>query len=60
MKSVFPPRKVISDSEKRFNNPKGEPVGPFTGRCPYCHSKDLWDDNLAYGCNNCKAVLGTN
>ena len=37
-----------------------EPTGHFTGRCVHCGSKDLWDDNLAYGCNCCKALLGTN
>lgn len=29
-------------------------------KCPYCGSKDLWDDNLAYGCRSCKAFLGGN
>lgn len=45
---------------KRQNNPRNEPTGPFTGRCPRCGSNDLWDDNLAYGCNKCGALLGTN
>ena len=45
---------------RAINNPKNEPTGHFTGRCKYCGSKDLWDDNLAYGCNCCKALLGTN
>lgn len=48
---------------RKRNNPEGEPVGPFTGRCKYCHSSDLWDDNLAYGCNGCNgcgALLGSN
>ena len=22
--------------------------------CPSCNSHDLWDDNLAWGCNKCK------
>lgn len=35
------------------NNPRNEPTGHFTGRCGKCGSSDLWDDNLAYGCNNC-------
>jgi uncharacterized protein (DUF983 family) len=48
------------DILKRQNNPHNEPTGPFTGRCPCCGSKDLWDDNLAYGCNKCGALLGTN
>lgn len=48
------------DLMKRRNNPHGEPTGPFTGRCPHCGSKNLWDDNLAYGCNQCGALLGTN
>lgn len=39
------------------NNPKNEPVGHFTGRCFHCGSGDLWDDNLAYGCNCCGALL---
>jgi hypothetical protein len=43
-----------------INNPKNEPTGHFTGRCKHCGSKDLWDDNLAYGCNFCKALLGSN
>ena len=30
------------------------------GKCPHCGSKDLWDDNLAYGCRSCKAILGGN
>ena len=42
------------------NNPQNEPVGHHTGRCAYCGSKDLWDDNLAYGCNDCHALLGGN
>ncbi len=42
------------------NNPDREPVGIFTGRCRHCHSSDLWDDNLAYGCNCCGALLGSN
>lgn len=42
------------------NNPDHEPVGPFTGRCARCGSSDLWDDNLAYGCNKCGAILGGN
>lgn len=45
---------------RRRNNPNNEPSGPYTGRCPHCGSNDLWDDNLAYGCNECHAILGTN
>jgi hypothetical protein len=45
---------------RRVNNPHNEPVGHFTGRCGHCGSKDLWDDNLAYGCNCCGAFLGGN
>lgn len=37
------------------NNPQGEPVGHFTGRCMRCGSKDLWDDNMIYGCDCCGA-----
>jgi hypothetical protein len=42
------------------NNPNREPVGPHTGRCEHCGSDNLWDDNLAYGCNSCGALLGSN
>lgn len=41
----------------RINNPNGEPVGHFTGRCFKCGSNDLWDDNMHYGCNKCGAFL---
>lgn len=42
---------------QRVNNPHGEPMGHFTGRCKVCGSNDLWDDNLHYGCNACGAFL---
>lgn len=45
---------------RRKNNPEGKPVGHHTGRCAHCGSDDLWDDNLAYGCNQCGAILGGN
>jgi hypothetical protein len=45
---------------RRRNNPQNKPVGPFTGRCAHCGSTDLWDDNLAYGCRCCGAMLGGN
>lgn len=45
---------------RQRNNPNNQPVGDFTGRCAHCGSDDLWDDNLAYGCNCCKALLGGN
>ncbi len=32
-----------------------EPRGHYTGRCGKCGSKDLWDDNSAYGCNSCSS-----
>lgn len=53
----------LEESEKQDirlrNNPNKEPVGHFTGRCKRCHSKDLWDDNSAYGCSCCKAIYFT-
>lgn len=53
-----------SESELRQlrvrNNPNNAPAGHHTGRCYYCHSTDLWDDNLAYGCNCCGALLNDN
>lgn len=56
--------KYISGSEleqaRLKNNPKRKPVGPFTSRCAHCGSDNLWDDNLAYGCNDCGAMLGGN
>lgn len=48
------------DQLRAQNNPQGEPVGAFTGRCAHCGSQDLWDDNLAYGCHTCGAILGGN
>jgi hypothetical protein len=45
---------------RRQNNPNGEPVGHYTGRCAHCGSSDMWDDNLAYGCNCCGALLAGN
>ena len=48
------------DQKRLRNNPKNEPVGHFTGRCGHCGSDNLWDDNLAYGCKDCGAILGGN
>lgn len=50
---------VQDKAAMRRNNPKGEPVGHFTGRCYQCGSKDLWDDATAYGCNACDALYMT-
>lgn len=47
-------------AERAKNNPGNEPTGHFTGRCKHCGSRDLWDDNLAYGCNACGSLLNTN
>ena len=62
--SIFKPLLPRSESElgalRRRNNPDDKPVGPFTGRCAHCGSKNLWDDNLAYGCRDCGALLGGN
>ena len=63
-RSIFKPN-IPSDKQdlarlRRQNNPNNEPTGAFTGRCPHCGSGDLWDDNLAYGCNSCHAMLGGN
>ena len=63
-RSIFKPKLPSSPVElanlRRKNNPASEPVGNFTGRCAHCGSSDLWDDNLAYGCNSCHAMLGGN
>lgn len=48
------------DRLRQSNNPEGKPVGHYTGRCAHCGSADLWDDNLAYGCNACGAMLAGN
>ena len=45
--------------QRKKNNPNNEPAGHYTGRCGACHSKDLWDDATAYGCNACGAVYFT-
>jgi len=45
---------------RKSNNPNNERVGHFTGRCGHCGSSSLWDDNLAYGCNSCGALLSGN
>lgn len=45
---------------RRKNNPNNKPTGHFTGRCSCCGSDDLWDDNLAYGCNHCGTFLNGN
>lgn len=47
-------------AERVRNNPQGAPAGDFSGRCAACHSTDLWEDNLAYGCNHCGVLLATN
>jgi len=60
------PSKVLKDNPvkvdelRKRNNPNNEPTGNWTGRCPHCGSNNLWDDNLAFGCNGCGALLGTN
>ena len=63
--SIFKPNLPTNNSRdlddlRRKNNPNNEPVGDFTSRCRHCGSKNLWDDNLAYGCNDCGAMLGGN
>ena len=59
---TFEPR-VTDESTLKImraeNNPHGLPVGHFTGRCSNCHSRNLWDDNSAYGCNDCGAIFFT-
>lgn len=60
---IFRPSVRTSDElerQRRQNNPHRQPVGHFTGRCAHCGSTDLWDDNMAYGCNKCGAFLGGN
>lgn len=62
--SIFKPKLPASPGGlaalRRKNNPDDQPVGHHTGRCAHCGSDDLWDDNLAYGCNGCSAMLGGN
>jgi hypothetical protein len=62
--SILPPR-LPSDPKdlaalRAKNNPNAEPVGHHTGRCAHCGSNNLWDDNLAYGCKSCGALLAGN
>lgn len=63
-RSIFKPRLPSDANElsklRQRNNPENKPVGHYTGRCAHCGSSDLWDDNLAYGCNSCGAMLGGN
>lgn len=63
-RSIFKPKLPDNDLDlrelRRRNNPDNKPVGDHTGRCAHCGSNDLWDDNLAYGCNSCGAMLGGN
>lgn len=63
-KSIFKPslpsnKFELSELRKR-NNPNDDQVGHFTGRCAHCGSSDLWEDNIAYGCNSCGAMLASN
>ncbi len=41
---------------RRENNPAGRPTGDCTGRCWRCGSRNLWTDNLAYGCHDCGMI----
>ena len=63
-RSIFKPKLPSDPYElqklRKRNNPGNQPVGDFTGRCAHCGSNNLWDDNLAYGCNSCGAMLGGN
>jgi hypothetical protein len=52
------PYPIVYPGKYQSLNPNNEPTGHYTGRCHKCGSKDLWDDNLAYGCNSCGAFLG--
>ena len=63
MDKKLPPRWLPDRLElpkREFNprNPNNEPTGHYTGRCRKCGSNNLWDDNLAYGCNDCGSFLG--
>jgi len=44
---------------RKVHNPNDEVVGPFTGRCTNCASRDLWtaDNMLDYGCSCCGAYF---
>lgn len=63
-RSIFKPKLPEHPSDlarlRKKNNPNNEPVGHYTGRCAHCGSSNLWDDNLAYVCNDCGAMLGGN
>ncbi len=60
--SKLPTRKTEAELVvmRQRNNPTNAPVGHHTGRCAYCGSSNLWDDNLAYGCSDCGALLSGN
>jgi DNA-directed RNA polymerase subunit RPC12/RpoP len=38
------------------NNPHDQPTGDHTGRCMACGSRNLWTDNLTYGCSDCGEI----
>jgi hypothetical protein len=60
LKPKLPEHPLALAALRLRNNPNNEPVGPYTGRCAHCGSANLWDDNLAYGCDDCGALLGGN
>lgn len=34
-------------------------TGDFTGKCWHCGSRNLWDDEAGYGCNDCGMIRFT-
>jgi hypothetical protein len=52
-------RQLELERTRQKNNPENDPVGHYTGRCMNCHSRNLWDDATAYGCNDCGAIFIT-
>lgn len=42
-----------SNMPTRIDETHNGKQGHYTGRCGYCGSSNLWDDNHAYGCNDC-------
>jgi hypothetical protein len=44
---------------RRLNGFYSNRCGHYTGRCGTCGSQNLWDDQTAYGCNDCGATYFT-
>jgi hypothetical protein len=51
--------KLIPEDGEKTRMLDGQKVGDFTGRCFNCGSTNQWDDETAYGCNDCEYIRTT-